>query len=60
MTAHIVTIGGELYGVIGTSASAPALTIQRYGHRLGNEKYYIYPLTVAVPVVGIPQTPSNP
>jgi kumamolisin len=49
----VEVIGGKLVGVIGTSASAPdfagltALTIQRYGHRLGNENYYIYPLALA-------------
>jgi subtilase family serine protease len=41
-------IGGELAGVIGTSASAPdfagltALNIERQGTRLGNENYYLY------------------
>ena len=43
-------IDGELWGVIGTSASAPdfagltALAIQRFGTRMGNENYYIYAL----------------
>jgi kumamolisin len=52
-SADLEVIGGKLVGVIGTSASAPdfagltALTIQRYGHRLGNENYYIYPLALA-------------
>jgi subtilase family serine protease len=52
-SSDIEAIGGEYVGVIGTSASAPdfagltALTIQRYGHRLGNENYYIYPLALA-------------
>ncbi len=52
-SADIEAIGGEYVGVIGTSASAPdfagltALTIQRYGRRLGNENYYIYTLAIA-------------
>ena len=46
-------IGGNLYGVLGTSASAPAfagltaLAVQRFGHRLGNLNYYIYTLAAA-------------
>ncbi len=45
--------GGHLYGVIGTSASAPdfagltALNVQRFGTRMGNENYYIYSLAAA-------------
>ena len=46
-------LGGYLYGVIGTSASAPdfagltALAIERLGTRLGNENYYLYGLALA-------------
>jgi kumamolisin len=51
-SADIVAIGGEYYGVIGTSASAPdfagltALKIQRLGSRLENENYEIYALAL--------------
>lgn len=46
-------IGNQYVGVIGTSASAPdfaglaALTVQRFGQRLGNANYYIYTLAAA-------------
>jgi subtilase family serine protease len=49
-SADLVVLGGGLYGVVGTSASAPdfagltALNIQRLGSRFGNENYYIYTL----------------
>lgn len=49
-SADLVVIGGGLYGVVGTSASAPdiagliALTLPRLGSRLGNANYYIYEL----------------
>lgn len=49
-SADVVAIGGGLYGVIGTSASAPdfagltALAVQRFGQRLGNENFYLYAL----------------
>ncbi|WP_263381185.1 S53 family peptidase [Granulicella arctica] len=47
-----MTIGGQYFGAIGTSAAAPdfagltALNIQRQGQRLGNENYYIYTLAL--------------
>ena len=50
---------GKLYGVIGTSASAPdfagltALAVQRFGTRLGNENFYLYALA-AVQAAGLP------
>lgn len=49
-SADLEVIGGGLYGVIGTSASAPdfagltALAIEKFGSRFGNENYYIYAL----------------
>lgn len=49
-SADVEVIGGELVGVIGTSASAPdfagltALNVQRFGTRMGNENYLIYGL----------------
>ena len=49
----IAAFGGTFWGVLGTSASAPAfagltaLAVQRYGHRLGNLNYYIYALAAA-------------
>jgi subtilase family serine protease len=49
-SADLVVIGGYLYGVVGTSASAPdfagltALTVARFGTRLGNSNYYVYAL----------------
>lgn len=52
-SADLEYLAGSLYGVIGTSASAPdfagltALNIQRLGTRLGNENYYIYLLAAA-------------
>ena len=52
-SADIEVIGGKLGFVIGTSASSPdfaglaALTVQRFGHRLGNANYYIYALAAA-------------
>ncbi len=52
-SADIEVIGGKLAFVIGTSASAPdfagltALAVQRFGHRIGNENYYIYALAAA-------------
>jgi subtilase family serine protease len=55
----VVAIGGGLFAVIGTSASAPdfagltALNIQRQGGRLGNENYYIYTLA-ALQDAGLP------
>ena len=42
-----------MWGVLGTSASAPAfagltaLAVERFGHRLGNLNYYIYTLAAA-------------
>ncbi len=45
-------IGGQLVGVIGTSASAPdfagltALAVERFGTRMGNENYYLYALAL--------------
>ena len=48
-----LVIDNFYYGVIGTSASAPdfagltALTVQRYGTRLGNVNYYAYLLAAA-------------
>lgn len=68
-SADVEVLGGQLIGVIGTSASAPAfagltaLNVQRWGRRVGNENYYIYALAAiqkvthsAVPVFhwGIP------
>jgi subtilase family serine protease len=47
-----LVIGNQYFGVIGTSASAPdfagltALTVQRYGTRLGNVNYYAYSLAL--------------
>jgi subtilase family serine protease len=58
-SADLVVLGGGLYGVVGTSASAPdfagltALNIQRLGSRLGNENYYIYTLA-ALQNAGLP------
>jgi len=52
-SADLVVIGAGLYGVVGTSASAPdfagliALTAERFGGRLGNANYYIYTLADA-------------
>lgn len=52
-SAVIVAIAGGLYGVIGTSASAPdfagllALAVEHYGSRLGNANNYIYALAAA-------------
>jgi subtilase family serine protease len=49
-SSDLEVIGGQIAGVIGTSASAPdfagltALAIQHFGGRLGNENYYIYTL----------------
>ena len=49
----LAVIEGQVFGVIGTSASAPdfagltALAIQRFGTRMGNENYYIYALAAA-------------
>jgi subtilase family serine protease len=46
----VVAIGGKFFGVIGTSASSPdfagliALSVQRFGTRLGNANFYIYSL----------------
>ena len=60
-SADLEYFGGKLYGVIGTSASAPdfagltALNIQRFGGRLGNENYYIY-LLAAAQNAGLPYT----
>ncbi len=54
-----LVIGGQYYGVIGTSASAPdfagltALNVQRQGRRVGNENYYIYTLAT-LQNVGLP------
>ena len=53
----LLVIGNDYYGVIGTSASAPdfagltALTVQRYGTRLGNANYYAYLLAAAQPLL---------
>lgn len=58
-SADVAVIAGGLYGVIGTSASAPdfagltALKIERQGSRLGNENYDIYGLAV-LQQVGLP------
>jgi len=47
-SAVVISFGGELAGVIGTSVAAPefagmaALGVQRFGHRLGNLNTYIY------------------
>jgi subtilase family serine protease len=47
-SAVVISFGGELVGVIGTSVAAPefagmaALGVQRFGHRLGNLNTYIY------------------
>jgi len=47
-SAVVISFGGELTGVIGTSVAAPefagmaALGVQRFGHRLGNLNTYIY------------------
>jgi subtilase family serine protease len=52
-SADIAVIGGEAFGAVGTSASAvdftglTALTVQRFGTRLGNQNQYIYSLAVA-------------
>ena len=60
-SADIEVIGGQYGFVIGTSASAPdfaglaALTVQRFGHRLGNANYYIYTLAAAQNAKLIPQ-----
>lgn len=49
----IVAIGGKFFLVIGTSASSPdfagliALTVERFGSRLGNANEYIYGLSAA-------------
>lgn len=56
----IEVLGGKYVGVIGTSASAPdfagltALTIERFGTRLGNENYYIYALAATQSNGGLP------
>ena len=48
-----IVIAGGYYGVIGTSASAPdfaglaALTVQRFGSRIGNANEYAYTLALA-------------
>ncbi|MDE1176753.1 MAG: S53 family peptidase [Edaphobacter sp.] len=58
-SAVVVAIDGGLYGVIGTSASAPdfagllALKVERYGRRLGNENPEIYALA-ALQNLGFP------
>jgi subtilase family serine protease len=47
-SAVVISFGGQLVGVIGTSVAAPefagmaALGVQRFGHRLGNLNTYIY------------------
>ena len=52
-SADYVTIDGGLYGVVGTSASAPdfagliALLVERAGSRVGNANFYIYQLALA-------------
>jgi len=52
-SSDVLIFGGTTIGVIGTSASAPAfagltaLLVQRFGHRIGNENYYIYGLAAA-------------
>lgn len=52
-SADLEVLNGSVYGVIGTSASAPdfagltALNIERFGTRVGNENYYIYGLAAA-------------
>ena len=52
-SADLAVLGGVLYGVIGTSASAPdfaglvALAVQQFGTRLGNANYYVYELALA-------------
>ncbi len=52
-SADLEVLGGLLYGVIGTSASAPAfagltaLNVERTGARAGNENFYIYSLSAA-------------
>ncbi len=52
-SSDLEVLGGEYYGVIGTSASAPdfagltALTIEEFGTRLGNVNPYIYTLAAA-------------
>ena len=58
-SADLELLDGHLYGVIGTSASAPdfagltALNVERFGTRLGNENYYIYGLAAAQ-TIGLP------
>ncbi|HMG02844.1 MAG TPA: S53 family peptidase [Edaphobacter sp.] len=58
-SSDVVAIDGGLYGVVGTSASAPdfagllALKIERYGSRLGNENPEIYALA-ALQNAGLP------
>ncbi|RSL17119.1 subtilase family protein [Edaphobacter aggregans] len=58
-SAAVVAIGGGLFGVVGTSISAPdfagltALKIQRLGTRLGNENFDIYTLA-ALQSTGLP------
>jgi subtilase family serine protease len=55
----IVAIGGQFFGVIGTSASSPdfagltALKIERLGTRLGNENFDIYALSAAQQAGGL-------
>ncbi|MDB5362707.1 MAG: peptidase [Rhodospirillales bacterium] len=57
-SAVVISFGGQLAGVIGTSVAAPefagmaALGVQRFGHRLGNLNNYIYNIGYVQTVIG--------
>ena len=59
-SSDLEVLGGDLYAVIGTSASSPdfagltALNVEVQGSRLGNENYYVYSLAAAQ-VAGVVQ-----